>query len=298
EKQRRCSNLSFQRRERAIWLSCLQKIQDLRRGGSWHGQVQHPQGQHRGWVRRESGRGSDVFNSSPERTAEAELLTQLDLLATLTYPNSSLSPQDAGSMVAGLCEAVPPSSELLCSRVAQFFISLSIKQQRVTFSGWQMDATLDLFLSSLTETKTKVSLLSHEVRTFPCVNELRLHPCTTHPPLPTCSVPDRIVRALAQLLYGHGDRLGMRFDNILPALLCYADVTAVDLDARHAALDGLSNLCLKNWAGLSPPNRTALCGALARNFMAHWRCPTGTPAEAKVLSSAARGLTHATTRGG
>ena len=41
-----------------------------------------------------------------------------------------------------------------------------------------------------------------------------------------------VVRALAQLLYENGDRLGTRFDSVLPALLGLADVSAADLDAR------------------------------------------------------------------
>ena len=41
-----------------------------------------------------------------------------------------------------------------------------------------------------------------------------------------------VVRALAQLLYENGDRLGTRFDSILPVLLGLADVSAADLESR------------------------------------------------------------------
>lgn len=92
------SNLSIQRRERTVvWASCLQKVQALRQGGSWQ--------------RPESGvatanalpaggslvdGGSDSC-STAAATALAQhqqdgekLNDQLDILATLTYPNSSI----------------------------------------------------------------------------------------------------------------------------------------------------------------------------------------------------------------
>ncbi|CAN0130543.1 unnamed protein product [Discosporangium mesarthrocarpum] len=268
------SNLSFQRRERAIWSSCLQTIQGLRQGGPDGSQAQGEgpcasllNGERN--IRLEERCFVEGGNNGLARTAEAELLAQLDLLGSLTYPNTSISPQDAGLMVTALCEAVPPSSELLCPRVAQFFISLCVKQQKVALSGWQIEVTLNLFLHSLETPSSKTSLLAHEA-----------------------------IRAIAQLLYDYGHRVSKRGDSMLALLLHYADLPSVDLEARHAALDALSNLCLKGWAGLSDQTRTSICGTLARNFLSHWQTPTGSMVEIKVLASAARGLAHTIAHGG
>lgn len=84
---------------------------------------------------------------------------------------------------------------------------------------------------------------------------------------------------------------------------------------RHAALDALSNLCLKNWTGFTEAQRQEVCSSLTRNFVAHWRTFASTalpssdaaasatfssqaPAERKVLASATRGLACAVGKGG
>lgn len=103
--------------------------------------------------------------------------------------------------------------------------------------------------------------------------------------------------------------------------------------SRHAALDALANLCLKNWAGFTDPQRQMIYTSLTQNFIAHWRAfaspspslstssisssaggaapavvpPSsggggsgggGAPAERKVLASATRGLAFAIGKGG
>lgn len=101
------SNISTQRRERTVlWASCLQTVQSLRRGGSW--QANRDCGEQGGGRISGARGGSDAIagedgniNStgsvqvdggvgSRDDRAEAELQEQLDLLATLTFPNSSI----------------------------------------------------------------------------------------------------------------------------------------------------------------------------------------------------------------
>lgn len=47
------------------------------------------------------------------------------------------------------------------------------------------------------------------------------------------------VRALAQLVYDNGERLGSHFEVILPPLLDLVAPSAVDLDARYTGEGGL-----------------------------------------------------------
>ncbi|CAN0476732.1 unnamed protein product, partial [Ectocarpus sp. 12 AP-2014] len=68
-----------------------------------------------------AGAGTTAFPARHEQRDGTKLNEQLDILARLTYPNSSISPQDAGLMISALCEAVPRSSRHLSARVAQLF---------------------------------------------------------------------------------------------------------------------------------------------------------------------------------
>ena len=95
--------------------------------------------------------------------------------------------------------------------------------------------------------------------------------------------------------------------------------------ARHAALDALANLSLKNWPGFTEPQRQAVCSCLTQNFVKHWRALSssspppraaapasiaaaaagssaanggGGAAERKVLASATRGLACAVSKSG
>ncbi|CAN0468267.1 unnamed protein product, partial [Ectocarpus sp. 12 AP-2014] len=136
QQQRWGSSLSTQRRERTVvWASCLQKVQALRQGGSWHraegggtpagaGAAAVDDGLLADGGRASgdrAGAGTTAFPAQHEQQDGAELSEQLDILVRLTYPNSSISPQDAGFMISALCEAVPRSSRQLSARVAQLF---------------------------------------------------------------------------------------------------------------------------------------------------------------------------------
>lgn len=91
------SNLSTERRERTVvWASCLQKVQALRRGGSWRAGDEGSEGQRdardggRVSVEVAAGLGGGGLEGGVGDGVEDELLAQLDLLSTLTYPNSSI----------------------------------------------------------------------------------------------------------------------------------------------------------------------------------------------------------------
>ncbi|CAM9169386.1 unnamed protein product [Ectocarpus sp. 13 AM-2016] len=339
QQQRWGSSLSTQRRERTVvWASCLQKVQALRQGGSWQraesGGTPAGAGAYAAAVSPaddgvladggrasgdRAGAGTTAFPARHEQDG-AELNEQLDILARLTYPNSSISPQDAGFMISALCEAVPRSSRQLSARVAQLFELLCAKQQRVAFLAWQLNIVLDLFVASLPSAAAEVQVAPPP----PPAPAEENSPPSSRPPRPPrpLSFQRDCTRALAQLLYENGERLGTRFDDVVPPLLRLADPSAIDLDTRHAALDALANLCLKNWAGFAEPQRQVTCSCLTRNFVAHWRAfasssspctataaaavsrstPSGSgcggPGERKILASATRGLACAIGKAG
>eukprot|EP00752_Nemacystus_decipiens_P015738 g14050.t1 len=328
QQQRWGSSLSTQRRERAVvWASCLQKVQALRQGGSWQRAESGPRTNaastaSTGVGGGDGGAGPGVGAAAQDQQrAVDELNEQLDILIALAYPNSSISHQDAGFMISALCEAVPRGAGRLSAKVAQLYVSLCAKQQKVTFLAWQLNIVLDLLVRSLAPAAAAAAAAA-------AVTESSTPP----PPLSPSSLPspwDRrdCARALAQLLYENGERLGTRFDDLLPPLLGLADPSAVDLEMKHAALDALANLSLKNWPGFTEQQRQAVCSCLTQNFVKHWRafspCPPtraaapasattaptaiavpsaitggGGVAERKVLASATRGLGCAVSKSG
>ena len=94
------------------------------------------------------------------------------------------------------------------------------KQQKVTFVTWQLEIVLDLFTGLLAFETSVVATPSAEPQPQYPRSEAR-------PPS-----PHEGVRALAQLLYENGERVGTRFDDILPRLLPLADPTAEDMATR------------------------------------------------------------------
>lgn len=99
-------------------------------------------------------------------------------------------------------------------------VQLCGKQQKVTFVSWQLDIVLDLFAGLLPFETSVVAVPSAE-------SPPRYPRSEAQPPS-----PHEGVRAVAQLLYENGERVGTRFDDILPRLLCLADPTAEDMEAR------------------------------------------------------------------
>ena len=86
----------------------------------------------------------------------------------------------------------------------------------MSFLAWQLAIVVDFFVSSLVLPPPSVQAPSEALQTV--ASGLGRRAC--------------VVRALAQLLYENGDRLGTRFDSVLPALLALADLSAADLEAR------------------------------------------------------------------
>lgn len=101
---------------------------------------------------------------------------------------------------------------------------LCAKQQKVAFLAWQLNIVLDFLLGSLA---------SPQREAFP-VSEAKLDALSREQRASTSPPPTRrdCIRALAQLLYDYGDRLGTRFNDILPPLLLLADTAAQDLESR------------------------------------------------------------------
>lgn len=98
----------------------------------------------------------------------------------------------------------------------------------MSFVGWQLNIVLDFFVSALSLSPPAWPRGSHD----PLLLQLQLPP--PPPPLLVPSGGDEreCVRALAQLLYENGERLGTRFVDVLPPLLGLADPSAVDLETR------------------------------------------------------------------
>lgn len=105
------------------------------------------------------------------------------------------------------------------------------KQQKVTFLAWQLDIVLDFLVGSL----AAVAEAKHPL------------PSAASRLLSQALPPSRreCVRALAQLLYENGERLGTRFGDILPRLLCLADPSAVDMETRWVQRRGFVGLVIR-----------------------------------------------------
>lgn len=91
-----------------MWASCLQRVQALRRGGPWVAGDACPEGYRNDSagtgagaaglsgndgaspVRGASAHSSSMGNAARAKQVDDELHQQLDLLAGLTYPNSSI----------------------------------------------------------------------------------------------------------------------------------------------------------------------------------------------------------------
>lgn len=91
----------------------------------------------------------------------------------------------------------------------------------MTFLAWQLDIALDFLVDSLAP---------------PSAAQLTAVK-TLDPSRREC------VRALAQLLYENGERLGTRFEYFLPSLLDLADPAAVDLEIRQVAFFSVPFCC-------------------------------------------------------
>lgn len=90
--------------------------------------------------------------------------------------------------------------------------------------AWQLDIVLDLFVGFLAfETSVVASPSAGPPPRYPRFE--------ARPPS-----PHEGVRALAQLLYENGERVGTRFDDVLPRLLRLADPTAEDVETRWGFL--------------------------------------------------------------
>lgn len=91
----------------------------------------------------------------------------------------------------------------------------------MTFLVWQLNIVLDFFVGSLAPTAA-------------ATESSQPPPPPSSSSLPSPSPSDRrdCARALAQLLYENGERLGTRFDDVLPPLLGLADPSAVDLETK------------------------------------------------------------------
>ena len=84
----------------------------------------------------------------------------------------------------------------------------------MAFLAWQLNIVLDFFVGSLAPTVATAS-------------------APQPPPSPPPPSDRRdCARALAQLLYENGERLGTRFDDVLPPLLGLADPSAADLETK------------------------------------------------------------------
>lgn len=95
----------------------------------------------------------------------------------------------------------------------------------MTFLAWQLNIVLDFFVGSVGPAAEAGPPPSPKAPAQPPP-----FPSSLASPLPL----DRrdCTRALAQLLYENGDRLGTRFEDVLPPLLDLAAPSAVDLETK------------------------------------------------------------------
>lgn len=93
--------------------------------------------------------------------------------------------------------------------------------------AWQLEVTLDFLLESL------------QRRAVADTGGNSMHPSASQPPPPPLSTSFQApiarrecMRALSQLSYENGERLGTRFGDILPLVLRLADPSVTDLETR------------------------------------------------------------------
>lgn len=94
------------------------------------------------------------------------------------------------------------------------------QQQKLAFLPWQLDIVLFFFINSAALETSPPSPQQQQQQQMQPGRELP-------------QGRRECVRALAQLVYDNGERLGSRFEVILPPLLELAAPSTVDLDTRY-----------------------------------------------------------------
>ena len=79
---------------------------------------------------------NDVFQrlkrGKSEGNLSTELLSSLEILEKIAFPNSFITPEDCSAMIILLTEVVPCTDELLSSKLCQFIVNIC-ESQKVSF---------------------------------------------------------------------------------------------------------------------------------------------------------------------
>lgn len=158
-----------------------------------------------------------------EADATNSALTSVDLedmlrqLMTITLPNTRIRSEEMAAMIVALVQVLPLRSELLCSELMRFMQKCCMKE-KILFTTEQLQ----------------------QVMSF-CLNFIKL--CASW-------YTAGAIRALGLILHDNADRATTEFPLLFTVLLRYLDPSGVDIEARYAATNCVSNICTQ--AGKTP----------------------------------------------
>jgi hypothetical protein len=177
----------------------------------------------------------------PDSLSTAEFDTIFDTLSGLTYPNSAIPPEDCALMLTNFCLVVSPSSDQLSSKLCQFICTLSCKQA-IAYRADELSSILK-FLIGYTGS------------------------CSTW-------FVQESLKALGFVLYENSQRCTEHWGALLDLLIPCLATTAVDLEAKFAAMNCLGNLLMKLKEGtLENKQSLAISVCLVANIKQHSQVP-------------------------
>jgi len=180
----------------------------------------------------------DVFRDVTRRRemSTAELSNALDTLNAMTFPRRDVTQSDCEKMIVVLIRIVPDDSEMLGSKLCSFINTLCVKMH-IVLSHRGIDSVLKYLLKF----GSRTSVFAADA-----------------------------LKALSSLLIENGDRCSEHAETIAARLQRFADTSSVNLDAKHAAMLALANLCAKSGTALRECGKSkAMMDIFLRNFKVH-----------------------------
>ncbi|CAI5724171.1 hypothetical protein KXD40_001027 [Peronospora effusa] len=146
-----------------------------------------------------------------------EVEEMLKQLMGVALPNPRIRGDEIAALITALAQVLPLSSGLLCSEYTRFVQKCCCKE-RVLFSSTQLRVVMTFLLKFI----------------------------KTCPSWYTANS----IRALGQVLHDNADRASKEFELLFAVLLKHLDPSGVDIEARYAATNCVSNICTQ--AGKTP----------------------------------------------
>ncbi|CAH0478595.1 unnamed protein product [Peronospora belbahrii] len=146
-----------------------------------------------------------------------EVEEMLKQLMAVTLPNPRIRADEIAALITALAQLLPLSSGLLCSEFTRF-VQKCCCRERVLFSSTQLRIVMTFLLKFIKICPSWYTANS--------------------------------IRALGQVLHDNADRANKEFELLFAVLLKHLDPSGVDIEARYAATNCVSNICTQ--AGKTP----------------------------------------------